>query len=159
MRSFNVPSVPSGAPKQEIFSRPSLYATHLSNALNYPAQSFIVDQEQNEAAPIAMRFLKTALPCDVHLLNLRTQADFEYSQFPSTSALMVLHRQGYDCTVSANYSCKVLSFEASTYFDPVQVLAMELKSLTGLDSIKQFNDLGDLYIEPMSLKTLNVTFG
>uniref|UniRef100_A0AAR5QIW8 Alpha-mannosidase n=2 Tax=Dendroctonus ponderosae TaxID=77166 RepID=A0AAR5QIW8_DENPD len=159
VRSFNVPSVPFEAPKQEAFSRPSLYATHLSNALNYPAQSFIVDQEQQAAAPSKLRFLKKALPCDVHLLNLRTQADFEYSQFPSTSALMVLHRQGYDCTVSANYSCTVLSFEASNYFDAVKVQAIELKSLTGLDSIKQFNDLGDLYIEPMSLKTLNVTFG
>lgn len=143
----------------EPFPRPSLYATHLSNALNYPAQAFIIDQDQQASAPVKLNFIKRPLPCDVHLLNLRTQSDYEYSQFPSTSALLVLHRQGYDCSVSTNYTCDVVKFDSDNYFELVSVQELELKSLTGLDSIKKISDLGDVYIEPMSLKTLNVTFG
>ncbi|XP_066258690.1 alpha-mannosidase 2 [Euwallacea similis] len=159
VRSFNVPTSPIETPKLESFPRPSLFATHLSNMLNYPAQTFLIDQDHQAKASNNLSFLKRPLPCDVHLLNLRTQADFEYSQFPSTSALMVLHRQGYDCSVNSNYTCSVVKFHADNYFESVNVQGIELKSLTGLDSIKKFGDLGELYIEPMSLKTLNVTFG
>lgn len=159
VRSFNVPTAPVEGPKVESFPRPSLYAAHLSNALNYPAQTFIVDQDQQASVPDKLRFLKRPLPCDVHLMNLRTQADFEYSQFPSPNALMILHRQGYDCAINSNYTCNVVKFEPDNYFETLKVQSIELKSLTGLDSIKKFKDLGDLYLESMSLKTLNVTFG
>ncbi|CAG9768680.1 unnamed protein product [Ceutorhynchus assimilis] len=160
IRSFNVPTGPVEPPKQEPFPRPSLYATHLSNSLNYPAQAFILDQEHQSTSPEKLMFLNKPLPCDVHLLNLRTQSDYEYSQFPSNSALMVMHRQGYDCSVSSNYSCEVVKFDSdNNYFNLVKVQEIELKSLTGLDSIKKFTSLGEVYIEPMSLKTLNITFG
>ncbi|KAL1513431.1 hypothetical protein ABEB36_002843 [Hypothenemus hampei] len=158
VRSFNVPTAPVEPPKIETFSRPSLYATHLSNALNYPAQTFIVDQDHQSATPQKLNLIKKPFPCDIHLLNLRTLSDFEYSQFPSTSALMILHRQGYDCSISTNYTCDIIKFETANYFEMVNVQSMELKSLTGLESIKNFTDISDLYIEPMSLKTLNVTF-
>lgn len=51
-------------------------------------------------------------PCDVHLLNLRTLADGSYAQFPSTSALLVLHRQGFACGVGTAMSlphCSVVA--------------------------------------------------
>lgn len=159
IRSFNVPTAPVDPPKQDSFPRPSLYATHLSNALNYPAQVFIIDSEMQSSTPELIRLTKRPLPCDLHLFNLRTQPDYEYSQFPSNSALLLFHRQGYDCSVSPNYTCAVTKLEKDNYFELVNVKEMELKSLTGLDTLRKLNYLGELYIEPMSLKTLNVTFG
>ena len=131
----------------------------MSNSLNYPAQVYIIDPAYQSTVPDKLKLIREPFPCDVHLLNLRTQPDFEYSQFPSPSALMVLHRQGYDCAVNMNYTCKVHSFKKDNYFDLANVAELELKSLTGLDSIHNLNDLGDLYIDSMSIKTLNITFG
>ncbi|XP_050294969.1 alpha-mannosidase 2 isoform X2 [Anthonomus grandis grandis] len=163
VRSFNVRAIPPAAEPSkppETYPRPSLQATHLSNALNYPAQTFIVDQDFLGTVPDKLKLINKPFPCDVHLLNLRTQSDYLYSQFPSASALAVLHRQGYDCAVAANYTCDVVAFDQKVnYFGSVKVQQMEVKLLTGLDSIRNISDLGELYIEPMSLKTLNVTFG
>ncbi|CAG9825584.1 unnamed protein product [Phaedon cochleariae] len=159
VRSFNVPTEPSDGGKQEGFSRPSLYANRMSGLLNHPAGIFIVDPEHQVGVNHSFKFFNKALPCDVHLLTLRTQPDPIYSQFPASSALMVIHREGYDCAVSSNLSCDVCKFEKDLNFEFLSVKNLELKSLTGLDTIDSLQILGDIYIEPMSLKTVNVTFG
>ncbi|CAH0558347.1 unnamed protein product [Brassicogethes aeneus] len=158
-RSFNVPTENSETAKSESYSRPSLYSNHLSNLLNHPAGVFIVDSEYHDNLNASFKILNKPLPCDVHLLTLRTQPDSVYAQYPSSNALMIFHRQGYDCGVSANFTCSSTKFLENTHFDFVAVKEMELKSLTGVDSVAAVNNIADLYLEPMSLKTLNVTFG
>ncbi|KAF7278990.1 hypothetical protein GWI33_007795 [Rhynchophorus ferrugineus] len=159
VRSFNIPTATVESSKPESFPRPSLYATHLSNALNYPAQIYIIDPEHQATVPDRLKLIKKTLPCDLHLFNLRTQPDYEYAQFPSNNALLVFHRQGYDCSVNANYTCQVSKLDGGNYFELLSVKDLELKSLTGLDSIRKLSNLGEMYIEPMSLKTVNITFG
>ncbi|KAG5878957.1 hypothetical protein JTB14_036539 [Gonioctena quinquepunctata] len=159
MRSFNLPTESAEPAKQDAFSRPSLFANHMSNLLNYPAGVFFVDPEYQTSVNHSFKLLNKPTPCDVHLLTLRTQPDAVYSQFPSSSALMVVHRQGYDCAVSSNFSCDIHRFDKDTSFEFVSVKDIELKSLTGLDTFYSLQSLGEIYVEPMSLKTLNVTFG
>lgn len=162
VRSFNLPTEgPSVGEtiKSESFSRPSLHATQLANALNYPVSVFIVDPDHQNDVNKTLQFVNEPLPCDVHLLTLRTQPDPIYSQFPSSSALMVLHRQGYDCSVNSNFTCNVNSIAEHFNFHYVGVKDIETKSLTGLDSLFSLDKLGDVYVEPMSLKTINITFG
>ncbi|KAJ8920908.1 hypothetical protein NQ315_015701 [Exocentrus adspersus] len=159
VRSFNIPTEPAEPTRQESFSRPSLYANHLSNLLNYPAGIFIVDPEHRANVNKSFNLLNKQLPCDVHLLTLRTQPDAVYSQFPSSSALMVLHRQGYDCAVNSNYTCGERKFEKDLSFEFINVKDIDMKSLTGIETLYNLQRLSDVYIEPMSLKTLNVTFG
>ncbi|XP_074027026.1 alpha-Mannosidase class II b [Leptinotarsa decemlineata] len=159
VRTFNVPTEPLQLKKGEVFSRPSLYANHMSNLLNYPASIFIVDPEHQTNVNHSFKLLNKPMPCDVHLLTLRTQPDAVYPQFPSSSALMVIHRQGYDCAISSNFSCDIHKFDKDLEFEFVSVKDIELKSLTGLDTFYSLQRLSEVYIEPMSLKTLNVTFG
>lgn len=159
VRTFNVPTENAEVFRQETYSRPSLYSNHLSNLLNYPAGVFIVDPEYQSTVNNSFRVFNKNLPCDVHLLNLRTQPDSVYSQYPSSNALMVLHRQGYDCQVNSNYTCSSKKFSEGTSFDFVTVKDMEVKSLTGIEEVAGLNSLGDMYLEPMALKTLNVSFG
>nr|CAI5837109.1 unnamed protein product [Callosobruchus analis] len=158
VRAFNVPTENQKTAKRT-FSRPSLYANHMSNLLNYPVNIFIVDIDHQITINRTVKLLNRQFPCDMHLLNLRTQPDAVYSQFPSSSALLVLQRQGYDCAVHSNYTCRFSKFDKNTNFDLVTVRDIEVKSLTGIDSLGALRDLGDIYIEPMSLKTFNVTFG
>lgn len=162
VRSFNLPTdTPSvvDAPKSESFSRPSLHANQLANALNYPVSVFIVDPDHQHSVNKTLMLINKPLPCDVHLMTLRTQSDSIYSQFPSSSALMVLHRQGYDCAVNNNFTCKVNSIAEDFNFHYVGVKDIEIKTLTGLDTLYSLRKLGDVYVEPMSLKTVNITFG
>lgn len=120
------------ASSSETFSRPSLFAHHLSNSLLYPANQFVVEgmteipsaehqhADHNRHSDIQRDFLlskKVVLisrpfPCDVHLVNLRTLSDVSYTQFPSQSALMVVQRQGYACDVGAGIIIPQCSLEA-----------------------------------------------
>lgn len=159
IRSFNVPTDPIDAPKREDFTRPSLYATHLSNSLNYPSNVFIIDHEYQKNVTRSIKLVNRQFPCDTHLVTLRSQPDAIYSQFPSSSALMVLHRQGYDCAVHGKYTCDVRSFAKDFRFEFVNVKELELRSLTGLDGLGVVKSFGDIFVEPMSLKTINITLG
>lgn len=159
IRSFNVPTEPEDSPKREDFSRPSLYASHLSNSLNYPSNVFIIDHEYQTNITRSLRLLNRPFPCDTHLMTLRTQPDAIYSQFPSSSALMVLHRQGYDCAVNGKYFCGVRNFAKDFSFEFVKIRELEAKTLTGIDSLGVVRGFEDIFVEPMSLKTFNVSFG
>lgn len=72
-------------------------------------------------------------PCDVHLMTLRTQADSNYAQFPSTSALLVLHRQGFACDVSAGV---VLPHCSVASGDDENVLRREDEAAEGADGVE-----------------------
>ncbi|XP_068608900.1 alpha-mannosidase 2 [Brachionichthys hirsutus] len=42
--------------------------------------------------------LDVSLPCDIHLLNLRTLEDTQKAGHPSQEAALLLHRKGFDCS-------------------------------------------------------------
>jgi alpha-mannosidase len=157
IRSFNVPTDPAEPAKLESYSIPSLYANQMSNILNYPAGIFILDHEHQKNVDKNMQLISKQFPCDTHLMTLRTQPDSVYSQFPSSSALLVLHRQGYDCAVSSNFTCNLSKFESA--FEHVVVKEIQAKSLTGIDNLPDnIQQLSDIYVESMTLKTFNMTF-
>lgn len=185
------------------FSRPSLFAHHLSNGLLYPANLFVVEgltdpgasgsggtgtggggarpapESRDLALHKKVQLLTRPFPCDVHLLNLRTLSDSTYMQFPSSSALLVLHRQGYACNVAANVAVPQCALKAAaappgdteggtdgpapafhdrTMFRDVKLHALTHTSLTGLHSNGKLKSLDQLQLRPMELATLNVTF-
>ena len=96
----------------------------------------MTDSSPLEAGPqMAPDFpgLQHDLPCDVHLLNLRTNVARESddgvaaSQFPSATALMLLHRVGVDCRRGISASkCRALSlrFPLKSAFKPVLSLPL-----------------------------------
>lgn len=161
LRNFNLPTnIPEPLIKSENFARPSLYANQMSNALNYPVSIYILEQEANVTVFPIINLINNKFPCDIHLMTLRTQPDSSYTQFPSSSSLMILHRQGYDCLVNSNYVCDVTKFERSTKFENVQIKQIQQMTLTGLDKIgRSFEDFSKIHIKPMALNTYNVTFG
>lgn len=42
--------------------------------------------------------LSSSMPCDVHLLNLRTLEDAQEAETPSQEVALLLHRKGFDCS-------------------------------------------------------------
>lgn len=156
VRHFNVATEST---KSENFSRPSLFANHMSNMLNFPVGIFVMEDVPIDATPnTVLKLITQSFPCDTHLLTLRTQADAIYAQFPSLSALMVLHRQGYDCSVTDKYKCDITNFSEGTKFVDLQIESLQVTSLTGLHSEEHLANIEDVEIQPMALQTLNVTF-
>ncbi|XP_033166690.1 alpha-mannosidase 2 isoform X1 [Drosophila mauritiana] len=153
----------------------SQQAQQLANALRYPPNLYFVSNlEQPELAaallPLVRLLPKGPLPCDVHLTTLRTLSDPELQLFPSASALLVLHRQGFDCSVSAG---RELSMEAicplsskglgNVQLGRLSLHTIEATSLTGTEqksSRESFHirSLAEISLEPMELRTFNLTF-
>ncbi|XKL67754.1 hypothetical protein PGB90_003245 [Kerria lacca] len=159
-------------------SKPSLLSNYLSNSLLYPPNLFIMEdsfsQDRGQTqfdnlinSPVHL--ISKALPCDVHLLNFRTLTDQTFTQFPSNSALMILHRQGFTCDVSTKITIpncflepmstnKQAAFRPGTRFNTLHVKQLTKTSLTGFYREKHFDSLDEVNVFPMDLVTLNITF-
>ncbi|KAH8336283.1 hypothetical protein KR074_007190 [Drosophila pseudoananassae] len=151
----------------------SQQAQHLANTLRYPPNLYFVNSlEQPDLAatllPLVKLLPKGALPCDVHLTTLRTLSDPELQLFPSASALLVLHRQGFDCGVSAGMElglenvCPLSSKGmGNVQLGRLSLQTIEATSLTGTEqkpSRESIRSLSEISLEPMELRTFNLTF-
>ncbi|KAF4533128.1 hypothetical protein B566_EDAN007939 [Ephemera danica] len=151
---------------QDSYSRPSLFAHHLSNSLLYPATLFVIEGSDPPLSS-SVSLLSRPLPCDTHLLTLRTLTDPVYPQFPATSALMVLHKQGFSCRAGAGVArlpqCALgphdgEALHPGTRFTELVLGSVSVTSLTGMHSLQRLHSLDDVRLPPMQLLTLNLTF-
>lgn len=145
-------------------SKPSLFATQLSNALNYPVNIFVVDGSESDIVMLPeVKLLSHSFPCDMHLLNLRTNHDQKLPQFPERSALMVLHRQGYSCAVGTGIALKHCPLSdtlmPATSFYKLNNLNVTKTSLTGTRHVINLKEgLQDVLVQPMAVETYNIDF-
>ncbi|KAK7579920.1 hypothetical protein V9T40_000549 [Parthenolecanium corni] len=164
-------------------SRPSLLSNYLSKCLQHPPDVFILEDSRPQGSelfspldyvipsrPLLVQLINKALPCDVHLFNLRTLTDQNLTQFPSTSALLILHRLGFACDVSTDITIpncfldyvtdeKHYAFRANTQFSDLKIKELTKTSLTGLYRESILDRLDEMIVYPMELVTANVTFG
>lgn len=156
VRNFNMDKNPNAETSIDKFSRPSLFANTLSNILIYPVNVFIIDDPTEPRFKIVNLLEK--FPCDTHLVNFRTLADPNFSHFPSNTALMIIHRQGHDCTIGVqNLLCDTYSFNGKTLSD-LNVQTVQKTTLTGLHPDGYVTNMTNFLIDPMSLATLHITF-
>lgn len=167
-----VEDMPSGrnVDKPPSYKVPSLQAQQLANALRYPPNLYFLnnfEQQQPALNPLVRLLPHGALPCDVHLTTLRTLSDPQLQLFPSGSALLVLHRQGYDCSVSSQQLdmstlCPLTGDGlGAVSFANLRLHSIESTSLTGIAHPKQnhrLRSLAQITLEPMELRTYNLTF-
>lgn len=145
------------------YQMPSLYATTLANSLNYPPHIYFVekwDENSNLDLRNELRLTTTSLPCDLHLVNIRTLTEPDLPLFPSKSALLIFQRFGFDCKINDNLMeniCKEKSIH-DKLFKEVQIQEIRSTSLTGLQQHGWVKKLSDIRMEPIELKTFNVTF-
>lgn len=155
-----------GGHRRDRVSNPSIVANLLSEGLLYPADVFVVETESDHYLLPGAALINRPTPCDVHLLNLRTVTDPVFQQFPSQSALMVLHRKGYDCRLNRGYRIPECSlrqdrgvFDADTALGDFDRVNFVRTTLTGLHSLDAVVDrLDQVEVGPMELSVLNVTF-
>ncbi|XP_043463194.1 alpha-mannosidase 2 isoform X2 [Leptopilina heterotoma] len=144
------------------YSKPSLIANHFSNSLNYPVNIFVVDDGNYQMAP-ETPLVSQSFPCDVHLVNLRTDHDFKLPYFPVNSALLVLHRQGYSCLIDTSTHCSPFRNFGKEFFFTKAVAKFNITktSLTGTKTERYLrNGFQEIFsfLKPMEIQTYKIKF-
>lgn len=157
----------------KIYNVPSLHAQHLSNALNYPTNIYFIeryDESQKLELNRNVELLNYQLPCDLHIINLRTLTERNLPLFPSKSSLLIMQRIGYDCRLStssddddesyANKCSQIKGkFSNLKLFKDIELEEVHRTTLTALKSLGQVKSFAaDSPIETMELRTFNMTF-
>lgn len=145
-------------------SFPSLLSHLTSMYLNTPVLALPVARRQ-APGPALRSFhpLASSLPCDFHLLNLRT-LQAEEDGLPSAETALLLHRKGFDCGLEA----KNLGFNCTTsqgkvalgsLFHGLDVVFLQPTSLTLLYPLASPSNSTDVYVEPMEISTFRLRLG
>lgn len=158
------------ATKEDGYSKPSLLSNYLSLGLMYPPNIFVLESSNDDATSKStennlydsISLINQDFPCNVHLMNLRTLQDKNFDHFPSTSALLVLHKQGYTCSIQSKIpDCVAANPEEAvregTQFSALKT-AVAQTYLTGLSEIKKLDSLDKAVLGDMELATFNITF-
>lgn len=107
--------------------------------------------------------LRSSLPCDVHLLNLRTMEDAQEAGSPSQEVALLLHRKGFDCSSAPVPMCTWSDDEEvdlDDLFSPLRFRSLRRSGLTllrdhdGPDSAHQARRL--VLLRPMEIAAFRV---
>ncbi|XP_039766142.1 alpha-mannosidase 2x isoform X2 [Ornithorhynchus anatinus] len=145
-------------------SFPSLLSHLSSMHLNTPVLALPVAADRPAGSTLrSFHPFTSALPCDVHLLNLRTLQG-EDDTLPSTDAALILHRKGFDCGLEA----KNLGFNCTTsqgkvalgsLFRGLDVTSLQPTSLTLLYALASPSNGTDVHLDPMEIATFRLRLG
>uniref|UniRef100_A0A7E4UUM6 Glyco_hydro_38C domain-containing protein n=1 Tax=Panagrellus redivivus TaxID=6233 RepID=A0A7E4UUM6_PANRE len=150
----------------------SLANSILAAQIHYPPIVMIanrLDSATSAKVPSEVAGLAKPLPCDVHAVALRTlsqptkyASDGQRRTKPDNSTALVLHRYGVECRIQTKLSVSCLQMSSSNTIDirsyfTAPVLSVHPASLSLLYT-NNHNDLTQLEILPMELKTVKIKF-
>lgn len=147
--------------EDRFISYPSLLS-HLTSAyLNQPFISMAASSDSNVPQLLnAFSPLMSPLPCDVHMLNLRT-IQSKIDSVPSDEAALILHRKGFDC----GFSNKDMGLLCSTtqgkilvqkLFSHLNIESLIPSSLTLMHSSPHASNISEISMSPMEISTFRI---
>ncbi|XP_023243129.1 alpha-mannosidase 2x-like [Centruroides sculpturatus] len=153
--TYNMPQM-----QPEANSYPSLLSLHASLSLLHPV-FIMVRQWVKTGNEVLLRPsyspVGTPLPCDMHLLNLRTLVNG--SALPTNATALFLHRMGFDCSYKMwGTSCSLkngtinISDTFPNYFGP----QVEEMSLSLMYSWSKFSKDSNIQLPPMEIVVLKL---
>ncbi|XP_076847851.1 alpha-mannosidase 2x isoform X1 [Brachyhypopomus gauderio] len=142
-------------------SFPSLLSHMTSAILNHEVLALPVIPKKRGVPPLrTFTPLDTALPCDFHLLNLRSiQNQDPHSPSPYTALL--LHRLGLDCGLEAHnpgFNCTTTQgkLTVSSLFRSLNLHLLQPMSLTLMHAGTPLSNASTITLEPMELVTFKL---
>jgi len=147
------PKDPSRQSPADILPSLSPLASLLSRHLDNPVTLFSSSSSSSSITPPTVSLLSTPLPCDHHLINLRTWSP---QHSPGSSALMILQRTAPDCSwasislpdcLSPASSPNIVWRGRSARYQPVSLTGNFMSAKSPLFSLA-----------PMEISAYNVTF-
>uniref|UniRef100_A0A8C6RC18 Glycosyl hydrolase family 38 C-terminal domain-containing protein n=1 Tax=Nannospalax galili TaxID=1026970 RepID=A0A8C6RC18_NANGA len=144
-------------------SYPSLLSHLTSMYLNTPLLALPVATRQLPGPALrSFHPLASTLPCDFHLVNLRTLSAED--NMPSADAALILHRKGFDCGLEAKnlgFNCTTSQGKVSlgSLFYHLDVGFLQPTSLTLLYPLASPSNSTDIYLDPMEIATFRLRLG
>lgn len=131
-------------------SYPSALSTLLLHELQYPVFTFSTPvTTPSSTFQTFVAGLKKQLPCDLHLVNLRSLQD-NIKSSPGLTTAMFLHRIGYDCNLSLKCSERRLTYQE--IFEPLTVKSVEETSLSLMHKKKNIDASSRITVPPMEIQ-------
>ncbi|XP_077318426.1 alpha-mannosidase 2 [Lithobates pipiens] len=140
-------------------SYPSLLSHITSTTLNQPIISMATVMD-TDAPPLLDAFspLMSSMPCDVHLVNLRT---IQAKVGPSEEAALILHRKGFDCMFAnkeLGLFCSTSQGKISFYelFSGFKVESLRSSTLSLMHTSTDAQNISMVTMSPMDISTFRV---
>uniref|UniRef100_A0A8C5LRI1 Alpha-mannosidase n=1 Tax=Leptobrachium leishanense TaxID=445787 RepID=A0A8C5LRI1_9ANUR len=146
---------------QKTVSFPSLLSHITSTHLNHPVIPMAVTADL-DVPPLSDAFfpLTTPLPCDTHMMNLRT-IQAQGGLIPSDEAALLLHRKGFDC----KFANKDLELFCSTtqgkipvhqLFNGFKIQSLIPSTLSLMYSSPDGHNISEISMSPMDISTFRI---
>ncbi|XP_048337779.1 alpha-mannosidase 2x isoform X2 [Sphaerodactylus townsendi] len=155
----------SATPKAQPGTFPSLLSHMTSMHLN--TEVLVMPVAQEKPLPPALRSFQpfsAPMPCDFHLVNLRTLQG-EDDSLPSPETALILHRKGFDCGLEARnlgFNCTTTqgSLSLGGLFQGLELVSMQLSSLTLMYPLGPASSNSTvLHLDPMEIATVRLHLG
>ncbi|XP_055000954.1 alpha-mannosidase 2 [Sorex araneus] len=144
---------------------PVSYPSLLSHLTNYFLNHPIFSMTEKIYMPTLQLLdgffpLRSPLPCDIHLVNLRTIQPKGDGQHPDEAAL-ILHRRGFDCRFSSKntgLSCSTSKGKimVQTLFSKFTVESLVPSSLSLMFSPPNARNISEINLSPMEISTFRI---
>ncbi|XP_051046840.1 alpha-mannosidase 2 [Phodopus roborovskii] len=144
-------------------SYPSLLSHLTSSFLNHPFLPLILNVQLSSPAVELLNelpLLQSSLPCDIHLVNLRT-IQSKMGKGYSDEAALILHRKGFDCHFSSRgmgLYCSTTQGKMSVtkLFNKFAVESLIPSSLSLMHSPPDAQNLSEVNLSPMEISTFRI---
>nr|XP_057932040.1 alpha-mannosidase 2x isoform X2 [Doryrhamphus excisus] len=137
--------------------------SHMTNAiLNHNVLALPVLPKRRGIPPLqTFAPLKATLPCDFHLLNLRSIQTQQDPNAPSPYTALILHRLGLDCSLDApnlGFNCTTTQgqLNISSLFKNVDVQLLQPTSLTLMYSSPPLANHSTVSLDPMEISAFKL---
>uniref|UniRef100_A0A8C9WQM8 Alpha-mannosidase n=1 Tax=Scleropages formosus TaxID=113540 RepID=A0A8C9WQM8_SCLFO len=145
---------------QPEWSYPSLLSHITSMYLNHPVIPMVVSPNYDSLTFAPLSPLRAALPCDVHLVNLRTIQAKEGAG-PSHEVALILHRRGFDCEFSNRNMGLLCSttqgkLPMGKLFSELSVQSVTPASLSLMHTLDGGRSQEEIQLKPMEIRTYRV---
>ncbi|XP_052047863.1 alpha-mannosidase 2 [Apodemus sylvaticus] len=149
--------------KKSPVSYPSLLSHMTSSFLNHPFLPMVLSgQLPSPALELLSEFplLQSSLPCDIHLVNLRT-IQSKMGKGYSDEAALILHRKGFDCQFSSRGTglpCSTTQGKMSVLklFNKFAVESLTPSSLSLMHSPPDARNMSEVSLSPMEISTFRI---
>ncbi|XP_036165526.1 alpha-mannosidase 2 isoform X1 [Myotis myotis] len=147
--------------EKKAVSYPSLLSHITSSFLNHPVFT-MTEKSPVPTLQLLGEFspLLSSLPCDIHLLNLRTiQSKVDGKQ--SDEAALILHRKGFDCRFSSRDTGLLCSTTQGKIliqklFNKFTVANLIPSSLSLMHSPPDIRNISEINLRPMEISTFRI---
>ncbi|XP_061891652.1 alpha-mannosidase 2x isoform X3 [Entelurus aequoreus] len=143
-------------------SFPSVLSHMTNGILNHNVLALPVLPKRRGIPPLqTFAPLKSSLPCDFHLLNLRSIQSQQDPNAPSPYAALILHRLGFDCGLDApnlGFNCTTTQgqLNISSLFKDVELQLLQPTSLTFMYSSPPLANHSTVSLNPMDISAFKL---